>query len=37
MTLSVENITFDSTDPDRLAEWWASVVDGTVNALAPGF
>ena len=37
MTLSVENITFDSTDPDRLAEWWAGVVDGTVNPLAPGF
>ena len=37
MALSVENITFDSTDPDRLAEWWARAVDGTVNALAPGF
>src|SRR5258708_28432890 len=36
MTLSVENITFDCTDPDRLAEWWAGVVDGTGNALAPG-
>ncbi|MDT5240344.1 MAG: hypothetical protein QOD97_2542, partial [Mycobacterium sp.] len=21
MAISVENITFDSTDPDRLAEW----------------
>jgi predicted enzyme related to lactoylglutathione lyase len=37
MALSVENITFDSTDPDRLAEWWAHAVDGTINALAPGF
>ncbi|MDT5070376.1 MAG: hypothetical protein QOK02_6531, partial [Mycobacterium sp.] len=37
MALSVVNITFDSTDPDRLAEWWARVVGGTVNALAPGF
>ena len=37
MALSVENITFDSTAPDRLAEWWARAVDGTVNALAPGF
>jgi predicted enzyme related to lactoylglutathione lyase len=37
MALSVENITFDSTDPDKLAEWWARVVDGTVNPLAPGF
>ena len=37
MALSVENITFDSTDPDRLAEWWAGAVNGTLNALAPGF
>ena len=37
MSLSVENITFDCTDPDKLAEWWAGVVNGTVNALAPGF
>jgi hypothetical protein len=37
MALTVVNITFDSTDPDRLAEWWARAVDGTVNALAPGF
>ncbi len=37
MTLSVENITFDSTDPDQLAEWWAGAVNGTINALAPGF
>ncbi|MGX9788171.1 VOC family protein [Mycobacterium sp. MMS18-G62] len=37
MALDVVNITFDSTDPDRLADWWARAVDGTVNALAPGF
>jgi predicted enzyme related to lactoylglutathione lyase len=37
MALSVVNITFDSTDPDKLADWWAGAVDGTVNALAPGF
>jgi predicted enzyme related to lactoylglutathione lyase len=37
MALDVVNITFDSTDPDKLAEWWARAVDGTVNALAPGF
>jgi predicted enzyme related to lactoylglutathione lyase len=37
MALSVENITFDCNDPDKLAEWWAVAVDGTVNALAPGF
>lgn len=37
MSLSVVNITFDSTDPDKLADWWAVAVDGKVNALAPGF
>ena len=37
MSLSVVNITFDSTDPDKLADWWAAAVDGKVNALAPGF
>src|SRR4029079_16270455 len=37
MALSVVNITFDSTDPDKLADWWARAVDGTVNPLAPGF
>lgn len=36
MTLGVEMITFDCADPDRLADWWAQAVDGTVNALAPG-
>ena len=28
MALSVVNITFDSTDPDKLADWWARAVDG---------
>jgi hypothetical protein len=37
MALTVEMITFDSTDPDRLAEWWARAVNGAVNPLAPGF
>jgi hypothetical protein len=37
MPLKVESITFDSTDPDKLAEWWAGVVDGATNAVAPGF
>ncbi len=37
MTLAVVNITFDSTDPDRLAEWWARALGGQVNPLAPGF
>lgn len=37
MALKVEMITFDSTDPDKLAGWWARAMDGTVNPLAPGF
>ncbi|AQA02436.1 glyoxalase [Mycobacterium sp. MS1601] len=36
MSLAVEMITFDCTDPDRLAQWWAEAVAGTVNAVAPG-
>lgn len=32
----METITFDSTDPDQLATWWAQVVEGTVNAVVPG-
>ena len=37
MTLSVEMITFDCDDPERLADWWARAVDGTVHPEAPGF
>ena len=37
MALKVEMITFDRDDPDKLADWWARAVDGTVNAVAPGF
>jgi Glyoxalase-like domain len=37
MSLNVESITFDTTDPDRLADWWARAVDGTINTVAPGF
>ncbi|KUI05972.1 VOC family protein [Mycobacterium sp. IS-3022] len=36
MTLAIVNVTFDSTDPDRLAEWWARALGGQVNAVAPG-
>ena len=36
MTLAVEMITFDCADPDRLADWWAEAVDGSVSPLAPG-
>ena len=37
MGLKVEMIAFDCDDPDELAQWWARAVDGTVNAIAPGF
>ncbi|WP_135452487.1 VOC family protein [Mycobacterium sp. DL99] len=36
MTLSVEMITVDCTDPDALARWWAQAVGGEVNVFAPG-
>jgi hypothetical protein len=37
MALNVEMITFDSTDPDTLADWWVRAVEGTINTVAPGF
>ena len=37
MALKIENITFDSTDPERLADWWARALDGQVNPIAPPF
>ena len=36
MALKVENITFDCSDPDTLAQWWAQAIGGEVNAVAPG-
>jgi predicted enzyme related to lactoylglutathione lyase len=36
MSLDIEMITFDCTDPDTLATWWAGAVGGEVNAVAPG-
>jgi predicted enzyme related to lactoylglutathione lyase len=36
MALKVENITFDCSDPDALAQWWAQAIDSEVNAVAPG-
>jgi predicted enzyme related to lactoylglutathione lyase len=36
MTLSVEHITIDCADPDRLAQWWAGAIGSPVNAVAPG-
>jgi hypothetical protein len=37
MALNTENITFDCTDPEKLAEWWAKALDGQVNPIAPPF
>jgi Glyoxalase-like domain len=37
MAIKMEMITFDCDDPDKLADWWARAVDGSVNAVAPGF
>jgi Glyoxalase-like domain len=37
MALKTENITFDTTDPERLAGWWARALDGEVNPIAPPF
>lgn len=37
MSLAAVNITFDTTDPDKLAAWWADALGGELNAVAPGF
>jgi len=37
MALKTENITFDTTDPEKLADWWARALDGQVNPVAPPF
>ena len=36
MALGVEMITFDCTDPDRLADWWAAAVSGRVTPVMAG-
>jgi hypothetical protein len=37
MTLDVSMITFDCTDPDVLAQWWAQAVGSTAETVAPGY
>lgn len=37
MALKTENITFDTTDPEAVAAWWARALDGRVNPIAPPF
>jgi predicted enzyme related to lactoylglutathione lyase len=36
MSLNVEMITFDCSDPVRLATWWAEQFDGAAQELIPG-
>jgi len=36
VNLSMEMVTVDCVDPDRLARWWADAVGGTVVVLMPG-
>lgn len=36
MALKVEMVTFDCSDPAKLAGWWAEQFDGTTRELLPG-
>ena len=36
MSLDIAMVTFDCSDPDALAAWWADAVGGEVNPVAPG-
>ena len=36
MALNVEMVTFDCSDPAKLAGWWAEQFDGTARELLPG-
>ncbi|MGH3542806.1 MAG: VOC family protein [Mycobacterium sp.] len=36
MALKVEMVTFDCSDPTKLAGWWAEQFDGTTQELIPG-
>ncbi|HOB48815.1 MAG TPA: VOC family protein [Mycobacterium sp.] len=35
-TLSVEMVTFDCVDPDRLARWWSTALSGEIVPVVPG-
>jgi Glyoxalase-like domain len=37
VTLSIASITFDSTDPEPLANWWAERFDAAITANMDGF
>lgn len=34
--ISVEMVTFDCTDPDRLARWWSAALGGQIVPVVPG-
>jgi hypothetical protein len=36
MALNVEMVTFDSSDPAKLAGWWADQFEGKTQELIPG-
>jgi hypothetical protein len=36
MSLTVEMITFDCSDPDTLADWWAQATSGSVHPVVDG-
>ncbi|MET0318504.1 MAG: VOC family protein [Rhodococcus fascians] len=36
MTLKMETVAFDCTNPEELAGWWAAQFDGEVNVVVPG-
>ena len=36
MALNVEMITFDCSEPAKLADWWAQQVEGETQELIPG-
>ena len=36
MDLTVEMVTFDCTDPTRLADWWSTALGGKVVPVVPG-
>jgi predicted enzyme related to lactoylglutathione lyase len=36
MALNVEMVTFDCSDPAKLADWWAQQFGGTTHELIPG-
>jgi predicted enzyme related to lactoylglutathione lyase len=36
VSLSLEMVTVDCVDPDRLARWWVDAIGGSVVVLGPG-